>query len=78
MSAVAPKFIEEVLTNDLFDQLAFVRRSVHTVHSGVEVFGSYKAGDLVENLCPLVERQIHCYLIAMDVEVSPTAMNAAQ
>jgi hypothetical protein len=42
------------------------------------VFGSYKAGDLVENLCPLVESQIHCYLIAMDVEVSPTAMNAAQ
>jgi hypothetical protein len=27
MSAVAPKFVEEVLTNDLFDQLALVRRS---------------------------------------------------
>jgi len=43
---------------------------VHAVHSGIEVFGSYKAADLVENLCSLVESQIHSCLIPIGVEVS--------
>ena len=42
------------------------------------MLGFHQAADLVENLRALFESQIHCCLIPIGVEASPTAMNAAQ
>jgi len=63
---------------DLISAIPSQRIPIHAVHSGIKVLGSDKAADLVENLCALVESQIHCCLMPIGVEVSPTAMNAAQ
>ena len=63
---------------DLIPAIASQSIPIHAVHSGIEVFGSHKTADLVENLCALVESQIHCCLIPIGVDVSPTVMNAAQ
>ena len=38
----------------------------------------HQSADFVENLRAFVESQIHCCLMPIGVEVSPTAMNAAQ
>jgi len=49
-----------------------------SIHCRIEVFGRYQPANLVENLCAVVQGQIHGCLIPNEVEVSPTGMNAAQ
>jgi len=51
---------------------------IRAVQAGIEMLGSYKTIDLVENFRAFVESQLHCGLIPIGVEVSPTVMNAAQ
>ena len=64
--------------DDLVPALPNQSTPIDAVHSGIEVLGCYESADLVENLCAVVEGQIHCCLIPIGVEVSPTVMNAAQ
>src|ERR1035441_727658 len=51
---------------------------IHSIHAWIEMLGLYQSADFVENLRAFVESQIHCCLMPIGVEVSPTAMNAAQ
>src|SRR5580658_9758254 len=51
---------------------------IHAVHSGIEMLCLHQSADFVENLRAFVESEIHCRLTLIGIEVSPTAMNAAQ
>jgi hypothetical protein len=63
---------------DLISAIASQGVPIHTVHSGIEMFGRYQPANFIENLCAVVESQIHRCLIPIGLEVSPTGMNAAQ
>ena len=67
-----------VAAKDLIPSTPSECRPIHTTHAGIEVLRLHQTADLVENFRAFMQTQIHCCLIPIGVDTSPTATNAAQ